>query len=96
MIDANCGVKVKDELLLYPNPSSTELNAIFTMNKAVSGAELKIMNMSGQIVFESKIDLREGLNSFSFSIDFNSGVYQFLVTTGDIFIPSRKILVVKP
>lgn len=96
IVDANCGVKVKDELLLYPNPSSTELNALFTMNKAVSGAELKIMNMSGQIVLDTKIDLNEGLNTFTFPIDFNSGTYQVVVATGDVFIPSQKIIVIKP
>jgi hypothetical protein len=95
MIDAHCDVKAKDDLLLYPNPSSTELNALFTMNKAISGAELKVMNMSGQIVMDTKIDLHEGLNTFSFPIDFQSGTYQVLVTSGDVFIPAQKIIVVK-
>jgi len=96
MIDANCGVKVKDELLFYPNPSSTELNALFTMNKAVSGAELKIMNMFGQTIKQFKIDLNEVINNVFIPIDFYSGTYQVEIISSDLYIPTKKIIVIKP
>jgi len=93
--NVNCNSKSKNEMLIYPNPASTELNVYFRGSNSVNKANLIVLNLTGQIVFESHIELNEGINSFIFPIDLQSGTYQVLVSSDDLFIPAQKIVVLK-
>ena len=96
-IDVYCSDKdIKDQILLYPNPSSTELNIVLSISKLASNTNITLVNNAGQLIFETKVDLIKGVNSFAFPFDIPSGAYTVLFSSKDIVIPSQKLMVVKP
>ena len=96
-IDVYCSDKdIKDQILLYPNPSSTELNIVLSINKLATNTNITLVNNAGQLIFETKVDLIKGVNSFAFPFDIPSGAYTVLFSSKDIVIPSQKLMVIKP
>lgn len=91
-IDVNCGNNLPDQMVLFPNPASTELNIHLSVND-VSNNKLKVINNFGQIVMELDIQLNKGLNSFIFPLDLNPGTYNILFSSGNL--PSQKLLIMK-
>lgn len=92
---ANCNLKMQNEMLIYPNPASTELNVYFRVSNPIKKANLIVLNLTGQIVFESHIELNQGINTFNFPLDLQLGTYQVLISSDDLSIPSQKIVVLK-
>jgi hypothetical protein len=56
-------------MLLYSNPSSTELNIILNVNKSSNNTSINLVDNTGRLVFESGIDLIKGVNYFTFPIN---------------------------
>lgn len=95
-IDVQCNHEAKDNIVLFPNPSSTELNVLLNVSKDSQNNVIRLMDNMGKVVFESMIDLTEGVNSFIYPIDFDPGTYNLILSSDNIVVPSQKIIVVKP
>jgi hypothetical protein len=62
-------------VVIYPNPANDILNLRFETQSA-STVFLKVFNMLGQLVLESNIDGKSGINAFPISLDgLSSGEY---------------------
>ncbi|MBC7693946.1 MAG: hypothetical protein H7141_00720 [Burkholderiales bacterium] len=94
-IDVNCDDNIKDQMILFSNPASTELNIFFSVKNTSLNSIIKLINNIGQTVMETKIDLNKGLNSFVFPIDLNSGTYHVMFSSESISLPSQKLLILK-
>lgn len=94
-IDISCKDNEKNQMILYPNPSSTELNILLSVNTASPNSILKVLNNIGQVVIETKIDLVKGLNNFVLPIEINSGSYSIFLSSENISLPSQKLIILK-
>lgn len=94
-IEVLCGNDIPNQMLLFSNPASTELNIFFNVNNSSPNSSIRLMNNMGQIVMDAKIDLIKGLNSFVFPIDINPGTYHIMFSSENIVLPSQKLLIVK-
>ena len=96
-IDVYCSDKdIKDQIILYPNPSSTELNIVLSISKLATNTSITLVNNTGQLMFETKVDLVKGVNSFALPFDIPSGAYTVLFSSNDVVIPSQKLMVINP
>ena len=97
IIDVNCGENsIKDQMILFPNPASSEVNLVFSVKNNSSNNKILLVNITGQIIFENTIDLTKGVNSFAFPIDLPNGSYTVLFTSDKLIIPAQKLMIVKP
>ena len=97
IIDVNCGDnRIKDKLILFPNPASSEINAVFNVKNNSSNSKISLVNTMGQVVFENTVDLVKGVNSFAFPLDIQAGSYTVLLTSNEIVIPAQKLMIVNP
>lgn len=83
-------------MILFPNPSSTELNILLNISEPENNGVMKLFDLQGQLVFENQIQLTEGSNSFSFPIELQSGTYHAVFTSARVNIPAQKIIIIKP
>jgi len=96
-IDVYCGSKdLKDQMILFPNPATTELNIILNINNIANNTIISLVNNTGQLIFENKVDLIKGVNSFTFPVDIPSGSYTMLCSSDNIVIPAQKLMIIKP
>lgn len=94
-IDINCGTNSIDQMVLFPNPASTELNAILNVSNPSSNSNIKIVNSFGQVVIEKTFDLVKGLNTVVLPVDISSGSYSIIVSSEIVNIPSQKLIIIK-
>jgi hypothetical protein len=95
-IDVYCSDKdIKDQMILYPNPSSTELNIVLNVNNSSTNTIITLVNNASQLIFETKVDLIKGVNSFAFPFEIPSGSYTVLFSSTTISIPAQKLMVIK-
>lgn len=95
-IDVYCSdTNIKDQMILYPNPSSTELNIVLSVSKLATNTNITLVNNAGELIFETKVDLIKGVNSFAFPFDIPSGAYTVLFSSNDIVISAQKLMVIK-
>ena len=94
-IDLNCNTNV-NQMILYPNPSALEINALFDVNSSSSQNTITLINNSGQIIFENKIDLVKGRNVFKFPIDVASGSYTVMFSSDQLVFPAQKLMILRP
>jgi hypothetical protein len=96
-IDVYCNEKnMKDQMVLYPNPSSTELNIILNVNNIANSTTISLVNNTGNVIFENKVDLIKGINSFTFPIDVLPGSYAILCSSDNVVIPAQKLMIINP
>lgn len=95
-IDVKCDKNIPDQMILFPNPASTEINIILNINNPVANGTIKLINNIGVIVLDTKVDLNNGINSFIFPIDADAGSYHILFSSDDVAISSQKLLIFKP
>lgn len=95
-IDVLCDFKGKDDVVLFPNPSSTELNIILNASTQSQNSIIRLLDNMGKVVFESMVNLSEGLNTFTYPIDFDPGSYNLMISSENIAIPYQKLIVNKP
>ena len=96
IIDVNCGGNsTKDQMILFPNPASSEVNMVFKVKNNLGNHKISLVNITGQIIFENTIDLTNGTNSFAFPIDVPAGSYTVLFTSDKMVIPAQKLMVIK-
>lgn len=93
-IDVNCK-NVKDQIVLYPNPSSSEINILLDVATSSNNNFIRILDNVGQIVMETKVDVVKGVNTFVLPVDITSGTYNVMFTSDNIVLPSQKLLIIK-
>ena len=97
IIDVNCGGNnTKDKMILFPNPASSEINAVFNVKNSSSNNKISLVNTMGQVIFENTVDLVKGVNSFAFPLDIQAGSYAVSLTSNEIVIPAQKLMIEKP
>lgn len=95
-IDVYCSDKdVTDQMILYPNPSSTELNIVLNVNNPSANTTITLVNNASQLIFEAKVDLIKGVNSFTFPAEIPIGSYTVFFSSSNIIIPAQKLMVIK-
>ncbi len=96
VIDAYCSKnEIKDQMILYPNPSSNGLNIMLNTTHSETNTSIILFDNVGQVIFETKVDLIKGVNSFSFPYEIPSGSYTVLFSSNNLVIPAQKLMVVK-
>ncbi len=93
-IDVTCK-NVKDQIVLYPNPSSSEVNILLDVTTSSNNNYIRILNSFGQIVLETKVDVIKGVNTFVLPLDITSGTYNVMFSSDNIVLPSQKLLITK-
>ncbi len=95
-IDITCNSVVPDQMILFSNPASTEMNIVLNVSKSVSNGTMRLVDNTGGTIMETKIDLIQGINAFTFPINAGTGIYHILFSSDDLTIPSQQIVVIKP
>lgn len=93
-IDVNCK-NVTNQMILYPNPSSTELNILLDVTTSSNNNYIKILNSVGQIVIETKVDVTKEVNTFVLPVDIMPGTYNIMFSSDNIVLPSQKLMIIK-
>lgn len=74
---------------IYPNPASKS-SRLFVQFKGEGSADLSVYSLSGQLIYEEKVNLREGNNGIAlktiFEQELTSGVYNILVRMENEFV----------
>lgn len=77
---------------LYPNPTSSELNVNFEMNRA-SDIELRVMDMTGKLVLVNSLNGQEGQNKVQITTnELPVGMYFITMIAEDQIISKRFII----
>lgn len=64
------------QLSTFPNPATTEINLTFSLNRSLEGAQLRLCNALGQVVYEQTMDTQAGLNGAVIAVDhLSKGTY---------------------
>jgi hypothetical protein len=72
------------QLTCYPNPASEQVNISFSGISSKESASLKIMDMSGKLVYTKSINVTTGNNNFQLGIaSLNNGIYFIQLETAD-------------
>ena len=81
-----------DDLTLFPNPVTANLNISLNIKKENSEIYVKIYDLTGRIVIEQRNDLIKGLNEISVNMnDYSQGLY-FVTVEYDNKIQKLKFL----
>ncbi len=93
MVDLSTGVtsSVVEKFSVFPNPTDGMLNIQLNSEFKMQNAELKIYNLTGQLLLQSKIVNHQSLINIS---SFTSGIYNLCIFTEDEML-TKKIMVNK-
>ena len=94
-IDINCKTNSIDQMVLFPNPTTTELNILLNVSSNANNNIIKVVNSFGQVVIEKTVDLVKGLNTFVLPVEISSGSYSIIVSSDVVSIPSQKLVIMK-
>jgi hypothetical protein len=80
---------------VFPNPASAETNVVFSAKTADADASLTLCELTGKVVFEQKIQVNQGLNSYVLPLGkLPEGMYFFsLQVDNQVF--AKKVQVVR-
>ncbi|MBL0340659.1 MAG: T9SS type A sorting domain-containing protein [Bacteroidetes bacterium] len=92
-VTINCRVSGVENLDVYPNPASTNVDVIFNANdKGI--ASIQLMDLTGRMVYTKTVEALEGRNKITIDVDgYSKGVYLMNVTKNNAI--SRIKLVVE-
>ena len=77
---------------LYPNPTSTELNVAFEMNRAAN-VELRVMDMTRKLVLKDNLNSQEGQNKIQVATnELPLGMYFLTMIAEDQIVTKRFIV----
>ncbi|MDD5569626.1 MAG: T9SS type A sorting domain-containing protein [Bacteroidales bacterium] len=81
-------------LNVFPNPTEENINIIFNIEKPM-GISVKLVNLSGQVVYSEKLEYYKGTYSKAISLlDKTGGVYYLQIITDNTTL-TRKIILVR-
>jgi hypothetical protein len=79
-------------LQLYPNPTSGIVNVQFD-TETKGSADIKIIDMLGNVVYSQEVELNSGINQFSLGVnDIRSGMYQVNIRSGLVSITKKLVI----
>ncbi len=84
---------VQDDLVVYPNPSRDGMVGVHFKSPAAGEAELEIMTLMGELVYEDRKTLAGGEDEFSVSLPgVASGIYlcRLVIRSGGMTVEARK------
>jgi thiol-disulfide isomerase/thioredoxin len=71
---------------IYPNPASNFVNIEFENNSSESTAKVQVINILGEIVLDTPLNINSNFNSIRLPIfNLNNGTYQINLTVGSNF-----------
>lgn len=83
------------DVTVFPNPASTELNVVFTLNTAQQDLSLQLYNVLGQQVWQQSTNGNEGLNAKFINLPtLPAGTYWMAVQAGNSVV-TRKVSIQK-
>ena len=94
-IDINCKINSIDQMVLFPNPATTELNVLLNVSSNSTSNTIRILNNFGQIVMEKNVGLSKGLNTIVLPVDISSGSYSITVSSDILSVNSQKLIIIK-
>ncbi len=94
-IDIDCKQNSINQIVLYPNPTSSDLNVFINVKYDSSNNKLKVLDNLGQVVVEKTIDLIKGINNFILPMNISAGTYSVVLASDNISIPSQKLIIMK-
>ena len=81
-----------ESISLYPNPSNGNFSLSMIANES-SSYSIRVIDLSGKVVYDNIIDLKIGNNSISITIDnISSGSYNLVITDNDYTITRRLLI----
>lgn len=96
LISVSCQQSFEIESTIFPNPASNEFNVQLNLKQEVAEVWLSVNNPIGEIVLERELKLVNGVNTFSFPISFESGIYTIVFSGENFIVPSQKLIILKP
>ena len=94
VIDVNCKTNSIDQMVLYPNPASSELNLLLNVSSSSNNNQITVVNSFGQVVITKNIELIKGQNSLVLPVALSSGTYSILIISDKVSIPTQKLIVI--
>jgi len=93
--EGNIGIDEKfniNEVVIFPNPSNG--NFVLDMVSDFEGKyDLSVIDISGKLIYSSKIDIALGNNSIPVSIEsINSGAYSIMISNGSEMVMKRLLI----
>lgn len=83
---------VLEQFQVFPNPATTQLNLTFSLEQAQENMHLQLTNMLGQVVFETTVEGRSGLNGIELNVSsFDTGNY-ILTLQSDRVLMSKPVI----
>ncbi|MES2762165.1 MAG: T9SS type A sorting domain-containing protein [Bacteroidota bacterium] len=92
-IDMNCEANSNGQMLLYPNPASTQLNVLLMHNSPATAGYIKVYNMIGELVIELPVTLTKGSNSFVLPVELQSGTYNVEFSSENSILFNKKLII---
>ncbi|MEO0898045.1 MAG: HmuY family protein [Bacteroidota bacterium] len=68
---------------VYPNPASNQINVAFETERGGQQAQLRIINQMGQIVSQTSMNIKTGLNVKQLPINLPTGMYHVAIQMED-------------
>lgn len=81
------------EYSVYPNPAQNNINIMLDAKANAANTQLVLMDMTGKVLQHTTVDLKKGVNAYSFDVSaYPSGTYVIMVNGGEWKV-SEKIMV---
>ncbi|WP_317897283.1 DUF2341 domain-containing protein [Aurantibacillus circumpalustris] len=90
---ANTCNNTNNNMLIYPNPTDSQLNIQFELDQNYNEVQLIIIDALGKIVFEKNIHLQKGKSNFQLEHNLDVGVYTLLCKGNNFSLPAKKIVI---
>ncbi|MFK7807946.1 MAG: DUF1501 domain-containing protein [Saprospiraceae bacterium] len=82
-----------EAIRLYPNPAIYDFQLTF-MSEKTGLLDVRIVNMSGQVLRQRRLSVKGGFNKFAFPVDrLVAGNYVVEMTSGDLHVEERRQIV---
>jgi len=91
-IDIVCN-SFEDKMTVYPNPASKEITLQFNLSKNYGKGLLKIIDSYGRVCLQQTTDLSKGSSSLLMSLNLSPGTYCVLVSSENLVLPARKLII---
>lgn len=83
---------VRENVSIFPNPGTGDFNLNID-SKVANTYDLRVIDISGKLVFETKIDCQAGNNSIPVSIDnIVSGSYNLVLSSDNAIVSTRLVI----
>ena len=92
IVDVNCSSS-KENMIIYPNPASSELNVSFNLSRNYGEGTLRMIDNLGRVSLEQKVDLIKGNKIYQLPLHVSSGAYTILISSKMLVLPAQKVII---